>query len=84
MKPVAIDAYKTSDGEIFEQYNKAKEHQLDIIGELLDNFLPYDDRGNVTRSDRHNILMKQLEDEKLPDKIKSLYNAIWFSAMNGG
>jgi hypothetical protein len=74
-----IEAYQTSDGQIFSDDRKAKSHQDDIIGEMLDDLLPNDDRGNVTRSDRHNILMKQLKDPKLKTKIKALYEALTFS-----
>ncbi len=40
----SVDAYKTSDGKLFEDYNKAFEHQQNIVGELLDELLPHDDR----------------------------------------
>jgi hypothetical protein len=64
--------YKTSDGKMFEGKNKAFSHQEDLLGEALDAFLPYDDRGNLTRVDRHNILMKQLKDPELGLKLKNL------------
>jgi len=73
-----ITAYKTSDGQIFENEGKAKAHQEDILGELLDAFLPYDDRGNVTATDRYNLLMKQLKDPDLYKKIKALYQTVEF------
>lgn len=75
----SIEAYQTSDGQLFTDDRKAKAHQEDIIGQLLDDFLPADDRGNVTRVDRHNILMKQLKDDKLKAKITALYHAITFA-----
>lgn len=74
-----IEAYQTSDGTIFDTERKAKEHQQDIIGQLLDDFLPQDDRGNITRADRYNILMKQLNDVELKNKINRLYNALNFN-----
>lgn len=73
-----IEAYQTSDGQIFTDDRKAKAHQEDIIGQLLDDFLPNDDRGNITRTDRYNILMKQLNDPKLKAKIAALYEAVMF------
>jgi hypothetical protein len=64
--------YKTSDGKVFESKNKAFSHQEDLLGEALDSFLPCDDRGNLTRVDRHNILMKQLKDPELGLKLNNL------------
>lgn len=64
--------YKTSDGKMFESKNKALSHQEDLLGEALDDFLPYDDRGNLTSVDRHNILMKQLKDPELGTKLKNM------------
>ena len=74
--PVALEFYQTSDGKIFECPDKASEHQKDVIGELLDGFLPHDDRANVTMSDRYNILIKQLNDPELVSKINQLYQAV--------
>jgi hypothetical protein len=74
-----IEAYQTSDGLLFYNDKKAKEHEENLIGELLDDLLPNDDRGNVTRADRHNILMKQLKDTKLKSKITALYETLTFS-----
>ena len=72
----ATDAYKTSDGLLFECETRAAEHQQGIIGALLDTLLPHDDRGNVTMVDRHNLLMKMLEDDKLPGIIRQLNKAL--------
>ena len=74
MKVQAIDAYKTTDGRLFESEKGAIDHQTDIVGELLDTLLPVDDRGNVTASDRFNLLTKMLADERLP-KIVARLNA---------
>lgn len=71
-----VIAFKTSDGKLFESDSKAIEHQENIVGELLDGMLPHDDRGNVTHIDRHNLLMKQLEDPNLKDYINKLYVAL--------
>ena len=75
---VAVTTYKTSDGMLFECDRKAEEHQEDIIGELLDCLLPHDDRGNVTMTDRHNILMKQLKSKDLVNNINALHHALNF------
>lgn len=75
---ITLAAYQTSDGKLFTDESKAKEHQENLIGEALDDFLPYDDRGNVTRSDRHNILMKQLKDPDLKKKISNLYQILTY------
>ena len=79
MEPIIVEVYKTSDSKLFEDYKKAKDHQMDLLGAELDGFLPHDDRGNVTQTDRHNLLTKQLEDPKLKEKINSLYHTINFS-----
>ena len=70
-----IEAYKTSDGKLFEDEAKAQTHQLDIIGELLDTLLP-DTGGNITRIDRHRLLMAALENPKRDALIRQLYQAV--------
>ena len=74
----SIYAYETYDGKIFTNEREAKEHQGNIIGQMLDDLLPNDDRGNVTRADRFNLLTKQLADKDLKKKITELYNALHF------
>ena len=72
-----VTAYQTSDGKYFEWENQARKYQDDIIGELLDTLLPHDDRGNVTMSDRHNLLMKMLTSKDTPviiTKLKEAYD----------
>ena len=72
-----LEAYKTSDGQLFEDYDKAETHQMALIGEKLDGMLPHDDRGNVTQADRFNILTKMLADtQALHKKIKDLDYAL--------
>ena len=74
-----VEAYQTSDGKLFTDDREAHSHQVDIIGQMLDDLIPDDDRGNITRSDRHNILMKMLNDVTLCDKIKKLHFALTFN-----
>lgn len=71
-----IEAYQTSDGKLFLDEKKARSHQEDIIGEMLDGLVAHDSRGNVTRSDRHSILMKMLQDPELKRKIADLHQAL--------
>lgn len=71
-----ITAFKTSDGVIFDNEKQAEAHQEDIIGTMLDDLVPYDERGNMTRLDRQNILTKMLSDPALKVKIKCLYQAL--------
>ena len=75
-----IIAYKTSDGKLFEDERLAKKHQENLLGEALDDLLPNDDRGNVTRTDRFNLLMKMMEDEALVSKINELYHIVNYDA----
>ena len=56
-----VEVYKTSKGRYFASERKAIDAQIDILGELLDDLLPHDDRGNVTHIDRHNLLMNMLK-----------------------
>ena len=71
----AIEAYQTSDGQIFNDERKAASHQEDILGEMLDDFLPDTDHG-MTRVCRHGLLMKQLRDPELKSKIQAIYRAL--------
>ena len=75
-KPKEIEAYQTTDGSLFACYDKACEHQGDIVGALLDTLLPHDERENFTRIDRHNLLMKMFEDKNLHKIIYDLNEAL--------
>lgn len=78
MKTVAgYEVYKTSKGRygaavLFASERKAIDAQVDILGELLDDLLPHDDRGNVTSIDRHNLLMNMLKKDNLYALISDL------------
>jgi len=74
-----IDAYETSDGRLFLDEDKAASHQEDIVGEMLDGLVADDDRGNFSRSTRHNVLMKMLKDPDLKAKVARLYHALQHS-----
>jgi len=67
-----VEVYKTSKGRYFASERKAIGAQVDILGELLDDLLPHDDRGNVTSVDRHNLLMKMLKKDDLYALISDL------------
>ncbi len=73
---VELPCYKTSDGKLHECRSKARDHQSDIVGELLDVLLPHDDRGNISQCDRFNLILEQLKDDDLNKKITALYNAL--------
>ena len=67
-----VEVYKTSKGRYFASERKAIDDQVDILGELLDDLLPHDDRGNVTSIDRHNLLMNMLKKDDLYALISDL------------
>jgi len=67
-----VQVYKTSKGRYFASERKAIGAQVDILGELLDDLLPHDDRGNVSSVDRHNLLMNMLKKDDLYALINDL------------
>tara|TARA_R110001632_G_scaffold143859_2_gene260016 strand:- start:518 stop:805 length:288 start_codon:yes stop_codon:yes gene_type:complete len=67
-----VEVYKTSKGRYFASERKAIGAQVDILGELLDDLLPHDDKGHVTYVDRHNLLMKMLKKDDLYALISDL------------
>lgn len=75
---IIIEAYKTSDGKIFDNRDKAEDHQKDIIGELLDELVQDDNRG-MNRIDRYHMLINTLENPALPDIVARLHSAIQHS-----
>jgi len=75
---IEIECYKAPDGKLFEEYRDAKKYTDDLLGEALDDLLPNDDRGNVTRTDRFNLLMKMIEDENLKQKIATVHQILNF------
>ena len=72
----SIEVYKTTDGTYFEDYRKAADYQEDLIGAALDELMPDDPSGNVTRSARHNLLMQMLKDEGLLSKVEAVAEAL--------
>jgi hypothetical protein len=70
-----IEAYKTTDGQIFEEYTKAIKHQSEIVGELLDSLIPVDESGRMTHVDRHRLLMSMLKSKELRSIVRQLYIA---------
>lgn len=75
-----IEAYETSDGQIFTDEKKAASHQEDIIGEILDTLLQDDSRGNVTRNDRYSILTRTMAHPEFRQIVRKLYLAITHGA----
>lgn len=71
-----VEAYQTSDGMIFLDEDKAKSHQEDVIGEMLDGLVADCPRGNLSRSSRYGILMAMLKDPELKNKIAKLHAAL--------
>jgi len=67
-----IEAYQTSDGQIFDDEDKAESHQTDIIGELLDGLILDDPKGQFSRIVRRRILLAILDDPNLKSKIADL------------
>lgn len=76
-----IEAYRTSDGMLFEHERAASNHQDDLKGEALDTLLPAA-YGNWTRTDRHKLLMAMMEDGELVEKVAALYNILEYMAEN--
>lgn len=70
-----IIAYRTTDGAIFENREKAVAHQNDIIGEILDTLIA-DIGGNITRVDRHKTLIATMESPEFLRNVTALYNAL--------
>jgi len=71
-----VEAYQTSDGKLYISEQTAQAHQEDIIGELLDALLPYDKRGNMTRTDRHGILLQMMNSQTLKQDVQKLSDAL--------
>lgn len=66
-----IDAYQATDGKLFTNKEEAESYQIDLIGVALDILIP-DTGGNITRIDRHKLLMAMIEDQNLANKTAAL------------
>jgi len=73
-----IQAYQTSDGQIFGDEDRALDHQTDIVGGLLDKLVADDNHGNITRVSRRAMLLNTLMDPELPQTIAALNTALQF------
>lgn len=74
-----FNGYQTFDGQVFTDERKARDHETDLLGEALDALIPNDDRGNITRTDRHNVLMKMVSDPNIKCKIARVYDILNFN-----
>lgn len=60
----SIECYKTSDGKVFEDEDKARAHEDDLIGEELDEFFRLHFDLDTYRSDVFKGLLKAIKDRK--------------------
>lgn len=60
-----IEAYQCADGTIFEDEDKAKSYDDDLLGQELDGLLKlFEFGGKLTRNDEYKGLMKLLNNRK--------------------
>lgn len=71
-----VTVYKTTDGELHVNEFDAIEHQMNLIGEALDDLIADDSRGNITRACMHSLLMNTMSDEQFKKKVVALYTAV--------
>lgn len=77
----AIEAYKSVDGKLFEDEDKAIAHDSDCIGEEFDALLQIaisNSNGNITRIDQHRMCLTLLENkDKARIIIRKLYGYLY-------
>jgi hypothetical protein len=59
-----IECYKTSDGRLFEDEDRAQSHEDDLIGEELDEFIRLHFDLDSRRSDIYRGLLKVLKNKQ--------------------
>lgn len=69
------ECYKTFDGLLFEDENKAKAHEDDILGQELDGLLKLAEI-TITRHAEHKALLKWMNSRKELTKAIDLLHAI--------
>lgn len=69
------ECYKTFDGLLFEDENKAKAHEDDILGQELDGLLKLAEIG-ITRNAEYKALLKWMNNRKELTKAIDLLHTI--------
>ena len=78
MKTIETSAYKTPDGSIFEDEDKAIKHYDDLLGEELDGLMRLS-RINLTRTDEYKLIVGWMAQPKeLRKAINSIYKLVNF------
>lgn len=79
MEVKQINAYKTSDGTLFECDIKANKHQVDLLGKELDGLLKIFNL-NITRSESFKSLTSILDGDlkQLKEQIKLINDILTF------
>lgn len=72
MKAIEVSAYKTPDGTIFEDEDKASKHYDDLLGEELDGLMRLS-KINLTRTDEYKLIVGWMAQ---PKELKKAINAI--------
>ena len=71
-----ITAYKTIDGTLFNDYDDAKKHMKDLLGQELDGLLRLS-KITLTRNDEYKLIMGWVEQEKeLRESVNAIYNIL--------
>lgn len=68
-----ISAYKTADGLIFEDEDKAAAHEIDLIGAALDGLISHVLKLDVTQSEKVKAILPAIKERKA---LKSTINLL--------
>lgn len=72
---IILECYKTFDGQLFEDEDKAKEHDNDLLGQELDGLLKLAEI-EITRHQEYKALLKWMSNRKELKKSINLLHAI--------
>ena len=76
----AIECYKTSDGKVFEDEEKAQAHEEDMIGEELESLLMHVMELNTGRSEVFKGIMKAINNKKaLKEACKIILDVLQYT-----
>ena len=71
-----VTAYKTADGSLFDDYDDAKKHMDDLLGQELDGLMRLS-KIALTRTDEYKLIMGWMTQEKeLKKAINAIYNIL--------
>lgn len=73
---IVITAYKTVDGVLFQDEEKAKEHEQNLLGAALEKLINLGDAGRLTQSEKFSMALRMMDSLQLKSCVANIHNIL--------